>query len=804
MKKIYFLTFFCSALLILSNGSFAQTLATKYYTITGSVKDSSENNNKMANATININYGQKLLLADADGKFKFTIKEGELILVIKYVNYLPFRYRGIITKDTDITAYLKEFSSNLEQVTVSSKSADNNVKRPLMGVATLNIKDLKKIPTVLGEVDVFRGLQMLPGVTSVGEASNGVNIRGGTTDQNLMLLDEAPLFNPTHMFGLFSAFPSDAISGFDLYKGNVPSRYGGRAAGVLDVSLANPSLTKAKAQFAIGIVSTKALIDVPIIKDKLGILVAGRLALNDFLLPIVSDRLNGIKAKFGDGTVKIFYRLNNKNTLSFTSYNSIDFVQTTILGGINNINSTATQYDYRTQNFSGKWLKVINNRLNIQTIAVSAKYTPQTLLPELNSTNKVKIYQDINFKQLRTNINYTKNKHKIETGFDGTYYLINPGELKPGTSTSVSSLKTPKENGLELGAFLEDEIEITKKLSISAGVRYSNYSTFGPRTFKTYTPGQEKTQSTIVDSVSYASGKVAQNYGGFEPRIGINYAINSESSIKLGINTMRQYLQVISNTTTPIPTSRWKSSDPNIKPQISQLYSAGYFRNFDDNVFEISSELYYKTTANILDYKPGASFLLNKNIETELLQGKNKSYGVELMISKKKGELTGWLNYTYARSLNLVKEGIGNTQQINYGNWYATNYDRPHTINAAIVINQTKTHDFSFNFTYSTGRPFTVPKAFIQSNGVTYPFYTERNNSRIPDYHRLDFSWNIYNPKNLNKKFKGNWNFTVYNLYGHKNTYSVFIKSTDRVSTPFKLTIFGAPILSLAYNFKFE
>ncbi len=799
MKNNFYLVY----LLIISLASALKGYSQNYFNITGTVKDSTDNS-IMPNATININYGQKLMLADAQGKFKFTIRPGELILVVKYVNYLPSRLRFIVKEDINLDIFLKEFSSNLEQVTVSSKSSDNNVKRPLMGVSTLNIKDLKKIPTVLGEVDVLRGLQMLPGVTSVGEASNGVNVRGGTTDQNLMLLDEAPIFNPTHMFGLFSAFPSDAISGFDLYKGNVPSRYGGRAAAVLDVSLANPTLTKAKAQFAIGLVSTKGLIDIPIIKDKLGIMIAGRLALNDFLLPIVSDRLNGIKAKFADGTAKIFYRINNKNTLSFTAYNSIDFIQTNILGSINNINSTATQYDYRTRNFSAKWLKVLNKNLNIQTILVSSNYSPQTILPEFSTKNKVKIYQGIQFKQIRTNINFTKNKHNIESGIDGTYYDINPGELKPGASTAVSAIKTPNENGLELGGFLEDEVEITNKLSVSAGLRYSNYNTFGPSTYRIYAQNEEKTSSTVLDSVSFAKGKVAKNYSGFEPRIGINYAINSESSLKFGYNIMRQYLQVISNTTTPIPTSRWKSSDLNIKPQISHLISAGYFKNLNENVYEISTEAYYKTTSNIIDYKPGASFLLQKNIETELLQGKNKSYGIELMFSKKKGELTGWINYTYARSLNQVKEGIGNTQQINYGNWYATNYDRPNTINAAIVISQTKTHDFSFNFTYSTGRPFTVPKAFIQSNGVLYPFYTERNNSRIPDYHRLDFSWNIYNPANKNKKFKGNWNFTVYNLYGRKNAYSVFIKSTDRVSNPYKLTIFGAPIPSLSYNFKFE
>lgn len=775
----------------------------KYVTITGQVKDS-VTNVPMANATVNINYGQKLILTDSLGNFKFNIRTGEITLVTKYVNYIAWRSRFIATKDTNLVAYMKDFSNDLEQVTVSSKSADKNVRQPVMGVSSLNIKELKRMPTVLGEIDVLRGLQMLPGVTTVGEASNGVNVRGGTTDQNLMLLDEAPIFNPTHMFGLFSAFPSDAISSFDLYKGTVPSRFGGRAAGVLDVSIANPSLTRGKKQFALGLVSQKALIDMPIIKDKLGLLVSGRLAVNDFLLPLVSDQLDGIKSKFGDGAAKLFYRINNKNTLSFTTYYSADFLQTDVLGTINDINSSATQYDYRTLNFSGKWLKVFNNNLNLQTILVSSNYTPKTLLPEFQTDNKVEIYTDIKFKQVRTNLNYTKGNQRIEFGVDAAKYDINPGEIRPNASTTVSAITTPLENGLELGAFVEDEFAIGAKLKVSAGLRYSYYSTYGPNTYNTYDETKERLLNNATGTVSYDKGQLVKSYGGFEPRLGINWVLSDESSIKFGYNTMRQYLQVISNTTTPIPTSRWKSSDQFIKPQVSQLYSAGYFKNINDNIYELSTELYYKTTNNIVEYKPGADFLLNKNIETELLQGFNKSYGLELMMSKKKGEMTGWVNYTYSRSLNQVNEGPGAFQQVNYGNWYASNYDRPHTFNAAIVINQSKIHDFSFNFTYSSGRPFTTPKALPRFGGREIPFYAERNNDRIPDYHRLDFAWNIYNPAQKSKKFKGNWNFTIYNLYGRKNAYSVFFKNEGNLLKANKLIIFGAPIPSISYNFKFE
>jgi TonB dependent receptor/TonB-dependent Receptor Plug Domain/CarboxypepD_reg-like domain len=775
---------------------------TQKFRIVGTVKDSIETNIKLTKAVININYNLNIL-TDENGKFELKVPSGKVTIAVRHIGYKPFRKTLNIDKDVELVIYLNEISRDLDQITVTAKSLDENIKRPIMGVSSISMKTLQRLPSALGEVDILRGLQMLPGVTSVGEASNGVNVRGGTTDQNLMLLDGAPIFNPTHMFGLFSAFPSDALSSFDLYKGNIPARFGGRTAAVLDVTMANPDLSKFSGQISAGIVSQRIKLNIPILKDKLGIIISGRIAPNDWLLPILSADLSAIKAKFGDGAAKVFYKINDKNTLSFSTYYSRDFLQTKLLGSINDINSTSTQFDYQTQNFSGKWFRTFGKKLNMQLVGVSSYYSPKTLLPELGSKNKVVIDQNINYKQGKINFNYQLKKQLFEFGADITKYTINPGELIPGTSKSVNAIKTTQEKAIETGFFLSDEINLTKNITLSAGVRYSSFYTVGPVAVRNYEDPAAKSDDSVTDSTVFASGQKIKTYGGFEPRFGLNIQLNSQSSVKLAINQMRQYLQIVSNTTTPIPTSRWKTSDTFIKPQIALLYSLGYFRNFYDNIYELTAEAYYRQTDNVVDYKPGANFLLKNNIETELLQGQNKSYGIELMLSKRKGELSGWINYTYSRSQNQVDEGLRYTQRINEGKWYNTNFDRPHTFNAALIINQGKIHDFSFNFTYSSGRPFTAPSAYIQSGPNTYPYYSLRNNSRIPNYHRLDFAWNIYNPINKDKKFKGHWTFSLYNLYGRKNAYSVYYRSEGRVTNPYKLVIFGAPIPSLSYNVKF-
>ncbi|WP_341226873.1 TonB-dependent receptor [uncultured Arcticibacterium sp.] len=773
----------------------------KTYILKGTVKDDVEKE-PLIGATVSIDYGDQADFTDSNGNFTFVLPRKTVVITVRYVGYVPFR-REVTLPLNDLDIELKLVENTLQEIIVSGVE-NQTVRRPIMGLSTLSMKTVEKLPSALGEVDLLKGLQMLPGISSVGEASNGVNVRGGTTDQNLMLLEDAPIFNPTHMFGLFSAFPSEAITSFDLYKGNVPARYGGRTAGILDIKLANPSMDKFKMQGGISFVSNKLMAEIPIVKKKIALLVAGRGSFNDFLFPIVSDQLKDLKAKFADGAAKLFYQINDKNTLSLSTYYSYDFFQTEILGTIGNINASSSQFQYETANFSGKWFYNISSKANIQTTLVSSNYQPNTLLPELNSKNVVKIKQNIDYKQLKSNLNIYEGKHNFEIGIDAIRYSINPGEIVPGTSESVLAITTPIENGIELGASFEDVIELNSKAKISLGLRYSHYLSMGPSAVNIYKENEPKNQISVLETIQYNKGEVAQSYGGLEPRIGFSYLLNESSSIKGGYNLARQYLQVISNTTTPIPTSRWKLSDLNIKPQVSQLASLGYFKNLSGNIYEVSIEAYYRKTNNIIDYKPGADFLLNPTPETEILQGVNSSYGTELMISKKKGEFTGWINYTYARSLNQVDEGPLLSQRVNFGQKYAANYDRPHTVNAALIINQGVHHDFSFNFTYSTGRPFTSPEGYIKYSNQVLPFYFLRNNNRLPDYHRLDFAWNIYNPNMRNRKFKGNFAFTIYNLYARKNAYSVFFRPLGNASKPYKLTIFGAPILSLAYKFKFN
>ena len=762
-------------------------------------------NQPIVNGIVQFNYNRVGLYTDRNGAFELFHPEGEVVLTIRNLGYRTFFAKFDLKRDTTLVVRLIAVANELDEVTISTQNVDQTIRKPLLGVTRLNIKTIKNLPAVMGEVDIMRSLQLLPGVTSVGEASNGVNIRGGTVDQNLMLFDDAPIFNPTHLFGMFSVFPPDAVSSMELYKGTTPARYGGRAAAVMDVAMANPSLTDFKLQAGIGLISNRLTVEAPLVKQKLGLLVSGRGAFNDFLFRYGPPRIRGIRANFGDAAAKLFWVINPNNTLSISSYFNTDFFQTELLGGVDNLVSESTQFRFNTLNFSAKWFHAFSNKLDMQVIATQSDYKPSILLPEVESDNVVRIESAILQRQLKANLNFTPNEaHKIEVGVNAIGYLLNPpGRLSPGTSTSVNAIELPAENGLELAGYVEDEYKITPKLTVMAGLRYSYFMDLGPGSVRTYREGSTiREEASVTGQIEYGKGEVKAAYGGLEPRLGLSYKLNDRSSLKGGYSLMRQYLQVISNTTTPLPTSRWKTSDAFIRPQVGALSTLGYFQESKSTIFEYSLEAYWRETQNIVEYKPGADFLLRDNIETQLLQGRSRAYGVEAMATKKKGTTTGWVSYTYARVFNQVDEGPTFMERINNGEWFPANFDRPHSFNLSLTTTPNKLTTFSATFTYATGRPFTAPTGVLRYQNRSIPYFALRNQDRIRDFHRLDFSLQLNNLSDKGRRWQGNWVFSLYNVYGIDNQYSVFFRQVGTGFRPYELTVFNAPIFSVTFNIK--
>ena len=790
-------------LLWLPVGAWAQGIVS----VKGIVTDSLTNQ-PLAGVAVSTNvnndiYGQ---ISDENGRFELNFPKGKRGITFKLLGYVPqYFFIDESTQNRNLSIRLEKVENQLEQVVVSTKGYDETVKKPLLGVNQINIETLSKIPAAFGELDFLRGVQMLPGVSSVGEASNGVNIRGGTTDQNLILLDGTPIFNPTHMFGLFSAVPPDALSNLDLYKGNVPARYGGRAAAVMDITLKTPDVNKFRLSGGLGLISEKLAVNVPIVKEKLALSVAARGAFHDFLLPVISDDLDSVKTRFSEVVGKVFWRVNDKNTLTAMGYLSTDYFQTNLLANLPNVVGETTFFDHRIKNFSLKWVSLLNANLDWQTTLSSANYDPTIGTIEAATRNKVRLESGVYQQQATSSLNYQRNRQKWEVGASFTRYRIKPGILNPGNSESVNQITVPDEFANEMAAFADNEISFTPRLAATFGLRYSFFQNRGPATVRTYQPGEPRDEFSVLETTRYEPGQTTQSYGGLEPRVGLRYAPTPDLSFKMGYNLMRQYIQIVSNTTTPIPTSRWKTSDVHIRPQVSHLVTGGAYQSFNNNIYEVTLEAYLRQSKNIIDYKPGANFLLQEFPETQLVQGISKSYGIEAMVSKKKGNFTGWVNYTYARTFNQTYADLDVLERVNNGNWYPANYDRPHSFNASIDLVADKRNSFSFSFVYSTGRPYTQPVGFVEYLNNFYPYFDERNNQRIPDYHRFDLAWHIKNPsKKEGQRWKGNWSFTVYNLYARKNAYSVFFKSESGLAKAYKLQIFGAPIVALSYNFVFE
>jgi len=778
------------------------------YALSVSVTDQ-ETNEPLSGVTVYITQCECGGITNPSGLFVKRLASGTYDLTLDYLGYATQQVKVQISANQTVKVAMEVVQEQLSEVVLTAKKRNQNVESPQMGVFELSSRELAKMPAALGEFDVLRSITMMAGVNNAGDISNGVSIRGGSLDQNLMLLESAPVFNPTHLFGLFSVFTPEVISGVDIYRANIPAKYGGRIASVVDVKITNPYTDRFKLEGGIGLISSRLSLTTPLIKDKLMLLAGGRVGFSDLLFPLLVPRLKNTRANFSDHTIKLLYLPSADDQITYTNFYSKDFYQLDLISSIENIVSSANQYDFSTMNHSMKWLHTFDNNTNLTTKLVASDYQPKNLFPEVDSDNVIRFESRIRY--LSGQIEYFNNQtSKVDYYVGGQFnrYLIEPGSLDPGSGNSINPVLLVEETGDEWSVYGSADFALTPKLTLSSGFRVSQFNLVGPYEEALYDADQN-----FVDTQNYQAGEKVISYNYPEPRLGLNLKVGERASLKASYARMYQYIQNIYNTNTPLPTSRWKISDRYVKPQQNDTYGFGFYKDFDEAGLELSAETYYRNTSNNLTYKPGANFFLSRAIETEVVQADGRSYGLEFGLHKNTGRFNGFLNYTWARSLLKTNEAAPE-DRINNNLWYASDFDRPHTVNATLNFEGDLYNKISFNFVGQTGRPYTIANGVYKQQNVTIPIYLNRNNARLPTYHRLDFSWTIAYSKDPKRRFKGDWVFTVYNIYGRKNPFNIYYAQRNGgvdgnvfLSSPlgaYELTALRGTLVSLSYNFRFQ
>ncbi|MGA0555055.1 TonB-dependent receptor [Larkinella sp. VNQ87] len=770
--------------------------------LTGYVRDA-KSKQPISGVTVFITENRRGVNTSRDGFFVIALPAGTYNVKFSHLGFRPQTH--LITLDKTILReiLLEDDSKDLEEVTVTTEAPDRNVRKVELGVTQLPIKTIKRVPALMGEVDVVRSLLLLPGVTTVGEGSPGINVRGGSTDQNLVLMDDAPIFNSSHLMGFFSVFNPDVVRDVTLNRGGIAPSMGGRAASVLDIRVKEPEIERFTVNGGIGLVASRLGIEGPLGSKKLSFLLAGRASFNDFLFKLMPPRIRDTKANFFDLTTKVKFQPNEQHTVTFTGYTSYDNFKlaSDSLSSLE-VNASSTLFEYHTTNGTLKWNYFINNRFNLTTSAIFSQYRPETSTPD--SANAFRLTSEILHRQLKVDLSIAAtDQHQLQVGGTLIDYYLQPNRIVPGSGSNVLPQSLPVERAYELAFYAQDEWKVNEAIAIVGGLRYSAFLNRGPATVPTYQEGVPREPETNTSSTTYGKGRIFHQTGGLEPRLALRWTLAEGQSVKFGYNRLRQYIQQITNTTAALPVSRWKLSDSFIKPQIADQWSLGYFRNTAGNAFEASAEIYYKTIQNAIDYKDGAELVLNALPETELLQGTGRSYGLETMVRKNKGHLIGWLSYTYSRALYTI-DGSFPSERVNNGREYPANFDKPHILNAMATLRPNNRVNLSFNFTYSTGRPVTQPYARARVNGILVPIYINRNQERIPDYHRLDFAVEFNQDPAKKRRYERSWVFSIYNVYARKNAYSVFFKlNSAALNDAYKLSVFGTAFPSLTYNFKF-
>jgi len=728
------------------------------------------------------------------GYYNLVLPRGPHILNIKALGIQDTKRNLMIYSDGRLDVEIQTQVLSLREVVISAEKSAN-VRNVQMGIERLSITSIKQIPVAFGEADIVRVLLMLPGVKSVGEGSNGFNVRGGAVDQNLILFDDLTIYNPSHFFGFFSAFNPDVIKDVELYKSSIPSRYGGRLSSVLDVSSRDGNTKKLSGTAGIGLLTGRLNIEGPIIKDRTSFILGGRTTYSNWLLKMLPDDsgYKDARAAFSDLNLKLSHKINDKNSLFLSGYLSDDDSN---LG-------TDTTFAYSNQNLSLKWKHIFSNKLTGVFVGGLSKYQFNNQSNN-NPVNSFKMGFDIQQANFKSDFNYyLSSKHTIDFGISTIRYDLNPGKLQPLGSQSLVKLNVlAPEQALESAIYVGDRFDLSSNLSMDLGIRYSLYNYLGPQSVNMYAPNLPKSESNVISTTNYNKGELAKTYHGPEFRMSARYQISEDFSVKAAYNTLRQYIHLLTNTTAISPTDIWKLSDPNIRPQFGDQTSLGFYKNFKENTIETSIEGYFKNLKDYLDYKSGANLVLNQNIETDVINTRGKAYGVEFLIKKISGKLNGWIGYTYSRTL-LKMDDANAGQIINGGNYYPANFDRPHDF--SLVANYRFSHRFSasFNTVYNTGRPITVPIGKYFYAGSLRANYSDRNALRAPDYFRTDFSIIIDGNHKVKQLTHNSWTFGVYNVTGRDNAFSTYFVSEKGVIKGYQLSIFGSAIPFLNYNIRF-
>jgi len=761
-------------------------------TISGYVRDV-KSGEPVIGATI-LNLEQNTgVSTDQFGYYSLTLSRGRHTLKITSIGMTDTRRQVAIYSSGGFNIEMDEYVPTLKDVYVSADKTVN-VKSTLMGMQQLNIKTIKQIPTVFGEADVLRAILTLPGVTSVGESSTGFNVRGGAADQNLILFNDATIYNPAHFFGFFSAFNPDVIKTAELYKSSIPEKYGGRLSSVLDVTAREGNKKKFQGSGGVGPITSRLNIEGPIDSGKTSFIASARTTYSDWLLrSINNDLVNSSSASFTDANLIISHEINANNNIYISGYLSNDRFRF----------GSDTLYKYSNRNANIKWKHIFNNKIS-GVFTGGVDHYQYGITSTLNKVNAYKFNFDVGQLYARADFDYAvSTKHNVDFGFSTIRYKLQPGTLEPNSDESLVVNKTvQQEQGWESAIYAGDNITVSDKFSVTAGLRLSMFNYIGPHSNNIYAPGEPRSETTVTDSVTYNKGEVIKTYIVPEVRLTARYSLSENASLKFSFNTQTQYIQTLSNTSAISPTDIFKLSDQYIKPQRGSQYSIGYYQNFKSNTIETSVEVYYKSMKNYLDYKSGATLVLNQHIETDIVNAKGRSYGAELLIRKTAGKLNGWLSYTYSRILLKTDDPLAE-RPVNGGAWYPADYDKPNVVN--FIGNYRINHRFSIslNVVYGTGRPITLPVAEYYYGNSYRVLYSDRNKYRIPDYFRTDFSMNIDGNHKVHQKLHSSWTLGVYNFTARKNAYSVFYQSENGVVKSYKLSIFGTAIPFITYNIRF-